>query len=645
MNFEINGNRWWLASKNNLYQELFAYVSALDNRQTYREADNLRFARLYGNYQQMGLGAYSYSRIEASYSVTNSVTLNVIQSLIDTVVSKITKNKPKATFLTSGGDFSLQRKAKKLTKFVEGIYSYSEFYEKATMAFQDACIFGTGCIKIFIENGQIKTERVIISEIKVDDIEAYYGKPRQLHQEKFIEKSVLKAMFPEHEAQIDVASYPDSQSYGQSATAKDMIKVIESWHLRSGPDAKDGKHTICISTVTLFEEDYEKDYFPFVFFKWGERPVGFFGQGLCEQLQGIQLEINKILRTIQVSMHLVSVPKLLVEASSKIVSAHLNNRIGGVIKYAGTPPAYAPLGSIPPDLFSHLDRLYQRAYEISGISQLSAQSLKPSGLDSGKALREFNDLETERFMSVAKRYEKAFMDAAEIIIDMAKGLYESEGDFKVKAKDGKFVETISWKDVNMDADKYLMQIFPTSALSSTPAARLADIQDLVGAGFIDKQDALKLLDFPDLEASMNLLNADSTNLEQMIETMMDRGEYFPPEPYQNLENAIRKTQQAYLMFKVQGAPQDRLELLRQFMEDCQNLLQRAQEEVPTPQQMTQELAEQGAATAAAEVAENIPEEQNPLLTGAIDLSEEQVVEEPPMEEEIVEEQTNIIEEQ
>jgi hypothetical protein len=622
LNYEINGSRWWLANKNNLYQELFAYVSALDNRQTYREADNLRFARLYGNYQQMGLGAYTYSRVEASYAVTNRVTLNVIQSLIDTVVSKITKNKPKATFLTSGGDFSLQRKAKKLTKFVEGIYSYSEFYEKATMAFQDACIFGTGCIKVFIENGEIKTERVIISEIKVDDIEAYYGKPRQLHQEKFIEKSVLKAMFPEFEAQIDAASYPDSQSYGQSATAKDMIKVIESWHLKSGPDSKDGKHTICISTATLFEEDYDKDYYPFVFFRWGERPVGFFGQGLCEQLQGIQLEINKILRTIQVSMHLVSVPKLLVEASSKIVSSHLNNRIGGVIKYAGTPPTYAPLGGIPGELFSHLDRLYQRAYEISGISQLSAQSLKPAGLDSGKALREYNDLETERFMAVAKRYEKCFMNAAEIMIDMAKDLYLSEGDFSVKAKDGRFVETISWKDVNMDADKYLMQIFPTSALSSTPAARLADIQDLLAAGFIGKEDALKLLDFPDLEASMNMLNADSTNLEKIIETMMDKGEYFPPEPYQNLENALRKVQQAYLMYKVQGAPDERLELLRQFMEDCQNLIERAQAEVPNPQQLTQELAAQGAATAAAEVAENIPAEQNPLVSGAIDLSEE-----------------------
>ena len=622
MHSEINGSRWWLANKNNLYQELFAYVSALDSRQQYREADNIRYARLYGNYEMIGLGAFNYSRIESSYNVTNRVTLNVIQSLIDTVVSKITKNKPKATFLTSGGDFSLQRKAKKLTKFVEGIYSYTDFYQTAAMAFQDACIFGSGCIKIYIEEGEIKAERVIIDEIKIDDIESYYGKPRQIHQVKYVEKSVLKAMFPDFELQIDSASYPDAQSYGQSATAKDMIKVIESWHLKSGPDSKDGKHTICISTATLFEEDYDKDYYPFVFFRWGERPVGFFGQGLCEQLQGIQLEINKILRTIQVSMHLVSVPKLLVEASSKIVSSHLNNRIGGVIKYAGTPPTYAPLGGIPGELFSHLDRLYQRAYEISGISQLSAQSLKPAGLDSGKALREYNDLETERFMAVAKRYEKCFMNAAEIMIDMAKDLYLSEGDFSVKAKDGKFVETISWKDVNMDADKYLMQIFPTSALSSTPAARLADIQDLLAAGFIGKEDALKLLDFPDLEASMNMLNADSTNLEKIIETMMDKGEYFPPEPYQNLENALRKVQQAYLMYKVQGAPDERLELLRQFMEDCQNLIERAPAEVPNPQQLTQELAAQGAATAAAEVAENIPAEQNPLVSGAIDLSEE-----------------------
>ena len=55
------------------------------------------------------------------------------------------------------------------------------------MAFQDACIFGSGCIKIYIEEGEIKAERVIIDEIKIDDIESYYGKPRQIHQVKYVE--------------------------------------------------------------------------------------------------------------------------------------------------------------------------------------------------------------------------------------------------------------------------------------------------------------------------------------------------------------------------------------------------------------------------------------------------------------------------
>ena len=636
---EINGNRWWTATKNDLYQELFAFVSALQSRQAYRTADNLKYAKLYGNYDLSGLDLVNYSRVETSYNTVNRVTLNIIQSMIDTVVSKITKNKPKATFLTSGGDFSLQSKAQKLTKFVEGIFAYSEFYDKASLAFTDACIFGTGCLKVYVEKGQIKVEKVFIEEIKVDDIECYYAKPRQMHQEKYIHKDVLKQMFPAKAKEIEVASSIDST--GQDSymgDLKEMVKVVESWHLSSGSKAKDGKHSICVSNATLFEEDYYKEYFPFVFFRWNVRPVGFFGQGLAEQLQGLQLEINKTLRTIQVSMHLVSVPKLLVEASSKIVSSHLNNRIGGVIKYAGTPPSYAPLGGIPPELFSHVDRLYSRAYEIAGVSQLSAQSIKPAGLDSGKALRTFNDLETERFMSVAKRYEKAFMDAAEIMIDMAKDIYEKNEDFGVKTTDNKFVETIKWKDVNMDADKYMMQIFPTSALSSTPAARLADVQDMLTAGFIGKEQAISLLDFPDLESEMDLLTSDNKNLEKLIETMVHEGKYFPPEPYQNLENAIRKVQQAYLMYRMRNAPEDRLELLRQYMEDCQALLMKSNMPEQTPEQLSEKLAMMGQDAMAEQVKDEtpppnmvLPEEQMPPMP------EEEIVEEQVQEEEIVDE--------
>lgn len=628
----LDKDKWWMSKGNDLAQNVTAFVSHTDKQQSYRSSDNLKYAKLYGNYEILGLDAYSYSRSNTAYNTSHRVTMNVVQSMIDTVVSKITKNKPRPNFLTEGGDFSLQQKAKKLTKFVDGIFGSTKYYAKSEKAFLDACIFGTGAIKIFTANGEIKCERVFIEELKVDDTEAYYSEPRQIHQVKYIHKDVLMGMFPKQAKLIEMAdhtqdNYPNSNS---QLRTRQMIKVTESWRLPSHKKANDGKHAITINELTLLDEKYEKSYFPFVFLRWGDRPVGFFGQGLAEQLMGLQLEINKILRTIQVSMHLVSVPKLLVEASSKIVTAHLNNKIGGIIRYAGTPPSYAQLGSIPPDLFSHLDRLYARAYEISGISQLSAQSSKPSGLDSGKALREFSHIESERFLSVARRYEASFIEAAEKMIDMARDLHKSNKDLKIKAKGSKFIETIKWSEVDMEEDKYMLDIFPASSLSQTPAGRLQDVQDLMAAGFIGREDGLKLLDFPDLEAANNMLNADAQNLDRIIEKMIDDGEYFPPEPYQNLENAVRKMQQAYLMFRMQGAPESRLELLRQYMEDAQGLIVKASQQGPaTDLQATQALAEQGASTAAAELAENSglgSEAINPVVEGNLDLS--QLPEEP-----------------
>jgi len=626
MDYSINdGSRWFESSDNDLHQDVFAYLKHMDKAQSYRSSDNLRAAKMYGNFDILGLDAYSYTRSESSASINHKITMNVVQSLIDTVVSKITKNKPRPTFLTSNGVWSLQNKAKKLTKFIDGTFSSTEFYSKAQMAFLDACIFGTGAIKIFEKDGNIACERVFIEELKIDDVESYYSKPRQMHQQKYLHRDVLKQMFPEKALLIEQAHDSMDEYSSQSAdrNKRSMIQVIESWHLPSGKGAKDGKHAISISSCTLLSEDYEKDYFPFVFFRWGQRPVGFFGQGLSEQLQGIQLEINKILRTIQVSMHLVSIPKLLVEASSKIVSSHLNNKIGGIIKYAGTPPSYSALGGIPAELFTHLDRLYNRAYEISGISQLSAQSLKPSGLDSGKALREYNDIETERFLSVGKDYEKSFMDAARIMIDIARDIYSKNADFKVNVKGRKFIESIKWSDVDMEEDKFMMDVFPTSALSNTPSGRLADIQELMQAGFIGKEEGMKLLDFPDLEGTLNMINADSTNLEKLIEEMVEKGKYFPPEPYQNLENALRKVQQAYLMYKMQNAPEDRLELLRRYMEDAQGLIIKAQ--TATQAQQMEQLAAQGAGGAAQVIAEqsNIGADPlNPLVEGDIVLDPE-----------------------
>lgn len=605
---------WYKENKNEVHTALFPYIKMLNNTQSGIQDSNVKNMRLYGNNEYSGLSLYNYQSSETSYSMLNRLTLNIIQSMVDTACSKITKNKPRPYFLTDGADFTLQRRAEKLTKFAEGQFYSTKLYELMPRVFKDSAIFGTGCIKIYVEDKEIKAERVFIDEIKVDENESIYGQPRQMHQLKWIHKDVLAAAYPSCKGSIQNAASELSPGADESYRKGDMLLVVESWKLPSKEGASDGRHTICINNDTLLDDKWERQTFPFVFVRWNERPLGFWGQGISEQLTGIQIEINKILKTIQVSMHLVSVPKLMVEASSKIITAHLNNKIGGIIKYAGTKPEWGQLGTIPGELFTQLDRLYQRAYEIIGISQLSAQAQKPAGLNSGKAIRTYNEIETERFMECAKRYEQAFLDSAELMIDYAKDIAKVTRNYKVKVPGSGFLHTIKWDDVNMKDDQYMMQVFPTSALSQTPAARLQEVQELMQAGLIGKEDGMKLLDFPDLKAMYNLENAGCEDIDKQIELMIDAGEYQTPEPYQNLQYGVIKVQKAYLMYKSQNAPEDRLELLRQWMSDARELLQPPAPPMPQGNEATQNL--QGAADSI--VQQNSPQ-ANPEATPTSDL--------------------------
>lgn len=563
---------WWREPKGKIHDMVFEVVKFIEDNQAYTSRNNLDYLRLYSNLDIIGLTSDIYTRVNRR----DRLTLNIIQSMIDTLGAKIGKNRPRPMFLTDGGDFSKQLKAKKLQKFIDGIFAEQDVYNKGQDCFRDSGIFGTGVLKVYKQDGRIVSERILAEEIKIDDIEGVYGCPRQIHQTKMVSRDVLVEAWPEFKYEIMHAKKSFSR-WGGIKNLADQIPVVESWHLPSGPNAKDGKHGIFIDNADLLLEEWNKDYFPFVFLRNLKRPIGFWGQGTAERQAGSQIEVNKILRTIQMSMHLGSIPKVFVENGSKVAIQQINNEIGGVIKYTGTKPSYEALSVVSPELFSQLDRIIQRAYENEGISMLSANSQKPAGLNSGKALREYNDIETERFSILGQAYEQFFMDAAKLYISIAKEIFTEEGKFEITMKGKKFIEKINWKEVDLDEDEYIMQMFPTSMLSKTPSGRLQDVQEMLQAGFIGKEAGIKLLDFPDLEGVTNLLTAAYDDVESSIDRMLDKGTYTSPEPYQNLQLLISLTQSAYLRARVNEVPEERLELLRRYMDEANAMLQGAVE--------------------------------------------------------------------
>jgi hypothetical protein len=555
---------------------------------------NLRFARMYANREIISLKAGNHMRIaDPRTFLTQRQTYNVVKACVDSACAKISKDKPRPLFLTENGSWTLQQKAKRLSQFIQAVFATmgtgtgenKSLYGIGRQAFKDAGIFGTGSTFFFVPNdsNEVKAERVFIDEIIIEDMEGQYMAPRQMHRVKQVPREILLNRYPKKAMEIAQAEVTEAQMR-MNFIASDMIDISESWHLQSGKDTKDGKHAICIKNCTLDSENFDDPTFDFLFQRWCMPILGFWGTGISEELCGIQLEISKILRVIQISQHLMSVPQVWLEYQSQVATKTINNEIGGLKYYVGKAPIFATPGAVNPELYEHLERLYARAFELTGISQLSASGKIPQGMDAAIALRTMQDIENERFSLQQAMYEDYFMDATALILRKCRKLKEEGRDPVVQFKDGNTMKKIRFSDVDIEDQKIMVRAYPTNFLPSTPAGKLSDVKDFVEGGFYTPEEALELFDYPDLKKINNLKTSGRDDVLKVIEKMIETEKYISPEPYMNLELAKTISQSYYLRCKCDEAPENVLDLLRTFMEDIRVEIEKKAAQQAPPQQ-------------------------------------------------------------
>lgn len=576
--------QWYYSDTNQeLAEAVYSQVNNIVQQHTSQQDETRRYYRLYSNRPLLQSDlARSAPQNRKNLAEASKITLNIIKSCVDTATAKIAKSRPRVQFLTDEGDFILQRKAKQLTSFIDAEFEEISYYDLAQAAFRDACITGTGYIRFYIEDKKIKAERVLPNEVLVDEADAFYGCPKSIHIIKQIPLSTLEAIYPE-EAYNLALSATITPSGGSSALK--LVTVVESWYLHP----TEGIHTISTSNCLLLKEDYHYTKPPLVSIKWTAPVVGYFGQGLAEELVGIQIEINKILRNIQSAQALMSVPRVFVDGQVNIPAQDFapNPHHLSVIRYSGNDPKFFTAPAMPPEVYNHLERLIAQAYNITGISQLSATGKKPAGLDSGVALREAQDIESERFAIVAQAYEKLAVDAAKAILQVAKNAELED----IVLADGK---KLSFKQLDLNEMQYRIKPFPTNLLPTTPAGRLQKVQDLYEAQFITKEQALSLLEFPDIKSMTSLNNAPIDNARACVERIIETDEYDTPSKYQDISLLLQVATDSYLKGLNSNMPPLTQELLRRFIGECESLLvekQQQPEEASQLPEQTQPLPE------------------------------------------------------
>lgn len=571
-------------------EAVLAVVRTIFDAQPEHRASQVRHLRLYEN-DNFRPSDLLDARLSAPRRRGGRVTLNVVRSCVETAGSRVAKNRPRVLFLTTRGDFELQQKAKALTTYMTGAFEIGDVYEEMAKVFRDAAIFGTGLLRLYldVEEPAIRAERCVVDEIAIDDMEALYGKPRQIHQTRLMDRDRLRELAKQWReverlpADIEqaIAEGPAPLSRLSWRNQSHMLRVTESWRLPSAPRAGDGRHAIVIDGATLVAEPYDKPWFPFVAFHWSPPLLGFWGTGLAEELYGIQREINRLLKDIQDGNRLTCNPRVFVPIGAKVSKSSLSNEVGGIVEYDGAQPPVVVAGmGMAPEVYAQLDKLYARAYEITGISQAAATGRKPAGVEAAVAIREINDIETERFVLCAQRYEASFLDVARRIIEMSRDFYLAGGaGLRVKGRAKKFVESIDWKDVDIEDDRYQMQVWPASLLPSQPGGRFQRVSELVERGFVTKERAMGLLNFPDVEEAVSLATAALDAARALVDRAQ-RGETVEPDEYMDLELVFSTAQASYLRAHAEGASPDERERLRRLLDDVRGLLEPSPPETP-----------------------------------------------------------------
>lgn len=578
---------WWLAEDNKkLAEELCSTAAYLKTNQTYRMRQLAVDVRLY-----CGLSIYSYagsnvSKMDQTKTLPDDrPTFNLIQACTDTLVSRLGQSKPQPKFLTDNGDYKQRHLAQRLNSFILGEFYQTKVYEKAVKMLRDCIVMGTGLLKVFEgDDGRVCVDRVLATDVFMDDNDALNGEPQQMVQLKLMDRSKLMANSEKKYQSVIKStpnSYPDNSPETGRTTA-DQVMVVEGWKLPSGPDMEapgyiPGRHVLATIGGVIFEEEWNKPKFPFVIMKYSDPFLGFFGQGLATQLFGTQLTLNRILYTIARSITLVGVPRVFIEQSSKVVKAHNNNELGVMITYSGVKPSYEVAPCNAPELYNERDKLIQYGFQQCGVSMMQATSQKPQGLDSGEAQRVYDDISTDRMAELSNKYDKVFVDLAYLIADTAIDIAKRDGKYQTVYPNKDGTKEIDLPAMKFLKDPFVIQCFTESALPRTPAGRIQTVTELVQAGMLTLKEGYRLMRLggDGLEQMDRLNNASEERIFQMLDMIVEDGKYEAPDGFLDLDLASELTVKYINLYLAAKLEEEKADMLRAYFSQVQTLKQAA----------------------------------------------------------------------
>lgn len=543
------------------YREKISYLKSVNENKRYKMLRNLWMYEYDNHITFDDLDRYQSVGYYWTGESTNNVNENVIRSCIDTLTSKIACQKVRPFFNSVNGswkDFELCTQAQ---QFFDVLFDEYNVNDIVTLAFKDACIFERGTI--FISNSGI--ERMLPWTVYTNPAEDSYNKNTELLWEC---NKYPKALLP-----FDIKTSQDLVTYTRYWNTKEKLFYV--WI----PEAN-------YNSV----ESYEKEL-PFVQIYYNKPLFGSSCSSVVDVLFGIQDQIDNLIKTCAIAVKRNMPKTYWVPEGTDVKAGSLNNEVGQVIPYrpipggSGVPIICDEQRIIDPQYRELIEKYKQDAYELVGISQLSATSQKPQGLNSGIALSTMENIESDRFETQLNQVIRCYVDIAKKCIN----ILDSEDLILPQEKTRAM---LNWEDLIGAAKSFNIQFSAAESLSKDPSTKLQQLQSLAQAGIIPQSHIAKYLELPDIESAYNITTNSLNAVMSLIKETIEGDEVPEIPPY--IPIPMLKEECLNMMLSLRGANYeqnkpdiDKLMLLYNSVLEMNQAMQ-PEEEVPPEAQATSE---------------------------------------------------------
>lgn len=477
---------------------------------------------------------------------------NIIQMVVDTIVSHTIRNRVRPFFLTERGKVDERERAMGMMRAVEGIFMDQGIYaDLGLWVAQAGYLWDGGLVKVIADyaRNRITLQRVYPWEWLIPEREGAFGDPWQGFHVYAIDRQELLAEYEENadaaKAIRDAQPVPREFVGGDETGGQvsDMVLVVEayhrptkyvdlddekSWGMKDGKvDSSvdcghDGRRVVMVQDFVLTDEPWPLEL-PVAEFFPARNPSDYWSRGVPETLAGAQMKIDEYQQRKAEILHRHAVPWLVMWKAAKLKRGSIANDTARVFESQVAPSQalyYLQNNAVPGELIAEQEKIVQWALAQYGLNEMSLYGEKPPGIEHAPGMEHLLEEQNMRHTQKFRAWENFHIKLARLVVEHCRLMALKDKQFEIMWGDAHDLRREKWRDVDLDRGKFITKIWAANLLPQTPGMKMARLEKLVTQGILTPELARTQLgeEYPDVEA----LLGDAGSGERAIRKMLDK---------------------------------------------------------------------------------------------------------------------------